>query len=343
MKYQTLQNTVFFSFLIAVSLVFALILLPFFKPILWAIILSVVFYPLNKRIEKKIKNGAISSTITIAIILLLLFTPLYLVGSMVLKEAVDLYQNTTSYSIQTAVSNTSELLQIFGINVSKEQLLSLAQNTGKTVASVSYNLASSATKSFTTFFVQFFLMLYILFFTLKDAEKYINKIKHILPLGTQRENVLFNRIATVIRAIFKGTLAIAVLQGFVGSLFLFIAGVESVALWGAVMTILALIPALGPALVLALFAFVLFIQGNLLSALVLVFGIALVSVLDNILRPILVGKQTHIPDVFILISVLGGIYLWGISGFVLGPVFAGVFLTMWDMFEKIYKKELDND
>ncbi|MBP9668658.1 MAG: AI-2E family transporter, partial [Candidatus Pacebacteria bacterium] len=184
-------------------------------------------------------------------------------------------------------------------------------------------------------------MLYLLFFLLRDGEKIAARLMRMIPLGDTRELFLFERFSTTVRAVMKGTLIVALAQGAIGGLLFAIAGVKSAALWGAAIALVAIIPAAGPAVVWIPAALILFYMGNTFGAIVIALGGGLVlSTIDNILRPILVGKDTNMPDSLILLSVLGGISTFGIAGVILGPVIAALFLALWHLFEEQYHDDL---
>jgi predicted PurR-regulated permease PerM len=163
----------------------------------------------------------------------------------------------------------------------------------------------------------------------------------VLPLGDTRELFLFERFTSTVRAIAKGSLVVALAQGAVGGLLFAIAGVSNPVLWAALMTLLALIPAAGPAVVWLPAGLIMLATGHVASGvIILVGGTLIIALLDNLLRPILVGKDTGMPDALILLSVLGGLSVFGLSGIVLGPVLAALFLALWELFTDEFHDEL---
>jgi len=186
-----------------------------------------------------------------------------------------------------------------------------------------------------------FVMLYILFFLLRDGPKLEKRLVEILPLGDVKERRLFKKFTSTTRATIKGTFVIAIIQGTIGGILFLIAGVGAPLLWGALMGVLSVIPAVGPAVIWIPVGILLLLSGSVWQGvLVLIGGAAIISLVDNILRPILVGKDTQMPDVVILLSTLGGLTLFGISGFIIGPIIAAFFLAMWQMFEEEFRTEL---
>ena len=187
------------------------------------------------------------------------------------------------------------------------------------------------TQNVISFSVQFFLMLYVLFFFLRDGRQIIRQVINVLPLGNAWERVLINRFASVSRATLKGTLIVAMIQGSIGGITFALLGIEGALFWGVLMTVLSLLPVGGSGIVWAPTAVVLVTQGLWVKAVILVLvGMLGIGLIDNLLRPILVGRDTKMPDYLVLISTLGGLAWFGLSGFVIGPVIAALFLTFWE-------------
>jgi predicted PurR-regulated permease PerM len=177
------------------------------------------------------------------------------------------------------------------------------------------------------------LALYVLFFFLRDGQRMVDGLVRALPLGDDRERTLLARFAAVSRATIGGALVVAGVQGALGGLTFWILGLPAPVLWGVAMTILSFLPAVGASLVWGPAAIILALTGSPVRAAILVLiGALLIGIVDNLLRPILVGRYTRLPDFLILVSTLGGLAVFGLSGIVIGPVIAAFFLTVWDMF-----------
>jgi predicted PurR-regulated permease PerM len=183
------------------------------------------------------------------------------------------------------------------------------------------------------FVVSFFLMLYLLFFLLRDGGALVHHLDRAIPLARDHREQLAAKFTTVIRATVKGNVVVALVQGVLGGLILWILGIQAPLLWGVLMALLSLLPAVGAAMVWVPIAVFLMLAGSAGKALVLVlFGVFVIGLVDNVLRPVLVGKDTQMPDYLVLVSTLGGIALFGINGFVIGPVIAALFIAVWDLF-----------
>ena len=186
-------------------------------------------------------------------------------------------------------------------------------------------------------FGQFFLMLYVLFFFLRDGDQLLLVIARALPLGDARERALFERFTAVTRATLKGTLVVGAVQGTLGAIFFALLGLEGPVFWGAMMWACSLIPVIGPTIIWLPTAIFLLLTGAIAKGLLLLgLGTFVIALADNIIRPILVGRETRMPDFLVLLSTLGGLTLFGLSGFVAGPAIAALFITAWDMFAREY-------
>jgi predicted PurR-regulated permease PerM len=176
-------------------------------------------------------------------------------------------------------------------------------------------------------------MLYLLFFLLRDGDDLSRRITKAIPLRPDHQRALLDTFTTVIRATVKGNIVVAVLQGALGGLIFWLLGIRAPLLWAAVMAVLSLLPAVGAALVWFPVAVYLLATGAVWQGVVLIaYGMLIIGLVDNVVRPILVGQDTKMPDYVVLIATLGGIAIFGINGFVIGPVIAAMFIAAWDIY-----------
>jgi predicted PurR-regulated permease PerM len=234
-------------------------------------------------------------------------------------------------SMRTAFPALNNLLARLGIDMSnlKEDALNAAMSSGKFIAGHTLSIGQNAFE----FLMSVVLMLYITFFMLRDGSYLVDLMIRALPLGDVRERMLFSLFAEVTRATIKGNVVIAILQGTIGGITLWALDIHGAILWGVVMAFASLIPAVGSALVWVPIALYLTAIGEVTSALILTgIGAGIIGMLDNVLRPILVGRDTKLPDYIVLLSTLGGIALFGINGFVIGPLVAALFIAFWGIF-----------
>ena len=342
------QSAFFFALLIAASLAFIALLMPFFEPILWAITLAVVFRPVDRKISELLhERENLAALSTLLIILFVVIVPAWFLFTAVAGEGIALYQAISNGEIdlsgpinwmQSAWPSLAERIEGFGINIqeAKENLSASAVQSSQWAASHIFTFGQNTLR----FTAMFFLMLYLLFFFLRDGKKIIDIIIDVLPIGDERERYLLAKFAEVSRATIKGTLVVGMIQGTMGGVMFAVLGIQSAVFWGVVMTILSILPAIGSALIWMPAAIYLIASGMVIKGVVLILvGSFVIGLVDNVLRPILVGRDTKMPDYLILLSTLGGLGLIGISGFVLGPVIAAFFLAIWGMFAQQYNFE----
>jgi predicted PurR-regulated permease PerM len=263
-----------------------------------------------------------------------------LVITSVLNEGIGLYDKLQSGEINPAqyieklhnsFPRLQSLLGRFGMDINhlKADAINAAMAGGKFLAQNTFSIGQNAFE----FIVNLALMLYITFFMLRDGNKLLDLMMRALPLEDSRERMLFSLFAEVTRATIKGNIVIAIMQGTVGGITLALLDVHGALLWGVSMAFASLIPSIGSALVWVPISVYLFAIGETTSAVILIgIGAGVIGILDNILRPVLVGRDTKLPDYLVLLSTLGGIALFGINGFVIGPLVAAVFLAFWGIF-----------
>lgn len=345
MQFKTLQTTLFISLLVAATALFVWLINDYIFAVFWAVVLAVVFYPFYKWVLRKMRGySSFASLITIVFIVIVVVAPLYILGSLVAHEAISLYesfsqQDITSQSIMAQVRVVLQPLSQFGpeVNAMEQQVVSLVQSFSSRIGSFALDIGKATAGTV----VGVLLTLYILFFALRDGEAIGKRIMQVLPLGDQKERLLFDRFVSIVRAMLKGSFIIALVQGLLGGILFAAVGFQAAALWGFVMGILSLIPATGTAIVWLPAGLFLIATGSVWKGIiVLAVGTFVIGLVDNLLRPILVAKDTAMPDVLVLLSVLGGITLFGVTGIIIGPVITAFFLSMWQLFEHDYEKEL---
>jgi predicted PurR-regulated permease PerM len=345
MRNESLQHGFFLGLLLLVTLTFLGLIQNFLKPIFWAVVLATLFYPTFQWWEQQCNGrSALASVTTILTIVVIVVVPLLLVGLLVASEASTVYQRlasgridlpVTARELRQLVPAAADLLERFGVSLQdlQKQVSDAALGASQFLASGVVAFGQNALRGGALFF----LSLYLLFFFFRDGAQLLDRIAWALPLSDVRERRLFWKFAEVSRATLKGTIVIGLVQGILGGLIFWILGIEGAVLWGVVMAILALLPAVGAAVVWVPAAALLFATGRALEGLLLlVFGAVIISLADNVLRPLLVGRDTKMPDYLVLLTTLGGITLFGLSGVVIGPIIGALFLTVWDMFGHDY-------
>lgn len=335
------EDRSFLFLLLVVTIAFGLLLKPFFSAILWAVLLTIIFAPLQQRLTQAFpKHANLTALLTLVIILLIVIIPLGIITGMLAKEGTLLYQRLSSGEIniqqwvdkaRESVPILTELAERFKIDLTdlKHQLSTAAVASSKFLATQAFSIG----QGYVQFALSFVIMLYLTFFFLRDGRTLIQLIIRALPLGNEREMLLAQKFAEVSRATVKGNLLVAIVQGSLGGFIFWVLDIQGVVLWAVVMTILSLLPAVGTALVWGPAAIYLLVMGHIWQGVVLIlFGTFVIGLVDNVLRPILVGRDTKLPDYLVLLSTLGGIALFGLNGFVVGPVIAALFLAFWQIF-----------
>ena len=337
------SNNFFFTILLSlVSVAFFTLIQPYYSAIIWAVILALIFYPLRTKLTVLLRGrNGIASLITVLLICILVFIPMMIVLSSLAVEINALYQRlqTNATDLPQLLSNGIAHLPEWAkhalrennfdsVDAIREKLSGVALSVGRYLAG-SAVIIGKGTLGLT---ISFSLMVYLLFFLLKDGAALVKKIYEVMPLSAKIKRRLFLKFAGVARATVKGTLVVAIAQGALGGIGFWFAGLSGSLLWGALMAFLSLIPAVGTALIWIPAVIFLYSTGELLTATLLtLYFVIVVGLADNLLRPLLVGKDTRMPDYLILLTTLGGLQFFGINGFVLGPLIAGLFISSWNL------------
>jgi len=239
------------------------------------------------------------------------------------------YIRQISDALPESVRNFLAQFEIYNLSSLYAKISSGMMQASKYLATQAFDIG----QNFFAFLVEFCIMLYLLFFLLKDGPALTHRIKNLIPLTDEHKQFLFQKFNTVVRATVKGNVVIAAVQGLLGGLIFWILGIQGALLWGVVMGFLSLLPAVGAAIVWLPVAVYFLVTGNVWNgAILILFGFLVIGLSDNILRPLLVGKDTKMPDYLVLISTLGGLSLFGLTGFVIGPLIAAMFIAIWDLF-----------
>jgi len=329
--------------LAAVSVAFTYLMLPFVAVILWACIIALVFYPLHAKILSRVSESEnLAALITLLLCIVIAITPALFLFSSFIKQGTAVYQQLESgqikpslwlEQIRTAFPQIDQLLQIIGLDIStlKQKLGALSVEAGKVMAGNALSIGQNTL----AWLASLGLMLYLTFFMLRDGAKLIPVLIRALPLGDERERLLMKKFVEVTRATIKGSLVVAMVQGALGGFIFWALDIPGPVLWGVVMTVLSLIPIVGASLIWLPVGLYLLATGAATDGIILIaFGAIVIGLVDNILRPILVGRDTKMPDYLILLSTLGGFSVFGMTGFVLGPLIAALFLTFWEIFTR---------
>ena len=338
-----LQRKFFLLLLVLITVSLLAILLPYYGAIFWAGILALLFTPLNRRLLARWpKRHNLTSLFTLTVILLLVILPVAVITSALIQQAAAFWNQVQSgeFNLVRYVDQITSLLPqfvrshleelgLFTLEDVQKRLADSASQIGQYLAPQALNLGQTTLH----LLVSFGIMMYLLFFLLRDGASLAAEVRRAIPLDTDSKRFLLNKFTTVIRATVKGNVAVAATQGFLGGLIFWFLGIQGALLWGVLMAFLSLLPAVGAGLIWGPVALYFLATGKVTQGIVLIaFGVFVIGLVDNILRPLLVGKDTKMPDWVVLISTLGGMSLVGINGFVIGPLIAAMFMATWDLF-----------
>lgn len=348
MTYESLERWTFLALLLLVSLAFFFLMKPFFGPIFWAVALALIFHPLRQRIEARLgPRPNLVAFLTLMVSLVIVVIPVIVLVSSLVAEGVILYEKIQDGEIRPgeyldrinrsfpAIGHTLAQFDLSFAEL-RDQLTSALTGAGQFLAKQALDIGQNTFR----FFLNLVLMIYLAFFLLRDGTRLVELLIQALPLGDERERLLFAKFAEVTRATVKGNLLIAIIQGALGGLIFWILGLSGALLWGVVMAIFSLLPAIGASLVWVPAAIYLAAVGDTVPAIILtLFGAIVIGLADNLLRPILVGRDTKLPDYIVLLSTLGGLIMFGINGFVMGPLVAALFMAFWGIFIREFAEE----
>ena len=342
-------HRVFILILVAViSAVFLQMIRGFIVTVLMAAIFSGLAHPLYRRVLHLVRGRrATAAVLTLLVILLVVVTPLVVFMGIVATEALDISQSVTPW-VRQHIREPSRLglllerlpyadqIQAQFQAYSTQIIEKMGELAGR-VSSFLVNSLSAATRVTVGFLFQLFVMLYAMFFFLAGGRQVLDSGLRYVPLPEADKELMVDKFVSVARATLKGTFVVGVVQGGLAGLALAVVGIQGATFWGTLMVVLSIIPALGTALVWVPAVVYLFAVGKTTSAIGLALWCSLVvGTVDNFLRPKLVGRDTKMPDLLILLSTFGGLSMFGIVGFVLGPIIAALFIAVWQIYGKAF-------
>ncbi|GHB33122.1 AI-2E family transporter [Salinicola rhizosphaerae] len=345
------QHKAFILLLSLVSIAFVWLLLPFYGAILWAVILAILFQPMHRRLESRLHGRRNTAAfISVMACVFIVIIPMSLIFMGMVREGASVYQRINNGeidfsgyiqslrdSLPPTVQDWMGTAGIGSFSDLSNRLASALEQGSQIIATHMLSIGQNTLQ----FLVSTGIMLYLLFFLFRDGRSLGRRIREAAPLSDAYTYKLTDKFTAVVRATVKGNVIIAVVQGAIGGVAFWALGIEGALLWGVMMAFLSLLPAIGSAIVWVPVAAYLLLSGDYTRGLILVFvGVVVIGLVDNLLRPPLVGKETKLPDYVVLISTVGGMTLLGINGFVLGPLIAALFIVAWSLFR--HEKETDD-
>jgi predicted PurR-regulated permease PerM len=340
------QNIGFIILLVIITVFFLYIIKPFFYAIFWAALLAGIFMPLHRVLNKKIKNPNLCASATLVIILLCLIIPIGLLIHLLILEAFDIYKSFDSQSgawmeTLTATLNAMSQSALFAnFHIDQAFILEKSQDIIKAVTGYIISHISDFTQNTIVIIIKFAAMLYTLFYFLRDGERLLEAISSHMPVNKRYLNTFSHQFLSTAKAALKFTFVIGGIQGFLGGMIFYITGIERTLVWGVIMLGLSILPAVGCSFVWVPAGIIMLFLGNIWQGIaILVFGAVVISSVDNLLRPVLLGRDTNMHALLIFFSTLGGIAVLGISGFVMGPIIAALFMASWKLFLEFHQEK----
>lgn len=334
---------------LVISIVFLFMIRGYLKALFLAVVFSAMATPLYRRLRDKLGGRqALASGFTLLILILLVILPLSGFLGIVAAQALELTENVVPW-VQEKIRDPSSLHFTLPSWIPFQDKLQpythqIAGKLGEAAGSIGkflFNSVSAGTRGTATFFVSLFIMLYAMFFFLMRGESMRGSFLAYSPLSEQDKKMLVDKGISVARATIKGTLVIGIVQGALGGIAFAVVGIKGAAFWATIMAVMSIIPAVGTALVWIPAVVYLLLTGHVGTGVGLaVWCAAVVGSVDNLLRPRLVGGDTEMPDLLILLSTLGGLSMFGAVGLIIGPVIAGIFMTVWEIYGTTFQELL---
>jgi len=340
MNKEAINKWVLLLLVFFISALFLSMIRQFLMAIFLAGIFSALSYPLYRRLEHWFSGRrALASIVALLLIVVVVIIPLGALLGIVIDQAFKVGQAATPWVAQQ-LSQPDEITQALKslpfydrIEPYRNLILTKAGELVGHISGFIINRLRSAALGTVNFIFMLFIMLYTMFFFLMDGDKLIEKILYYLPLEDKDERRMLNKFTSVTRATLKGTAVIGILQGTLAGAAFAVVGIDSAVFWGTIMAVLSFIPGIGTALVWVPAVIILAATGHFAKAIGLgVFCAAVVGSIDNLLRPILVGRDTQMHELMILFGTLGGIIMFGVVGIIIGPIIAALFVTIWDIY-----------
>jgi predicted PurR-regulated permease PerM len=326
------------------SAIFFWMVRAFVWPVFWAAVLAVLFHGIHARLLAACRGRAApAAVLSMLAVVVFVVLPFALVAGAIGRQGLLLYRGIAAGEInvqgpidmlERSLPAVSGFLARYGVDL--DQLRVSVQDLAASATRIVATYALGVGQDALWVMVLFALMLYLLFFFFRDGERIVARMTHVLPLGEARRTRLLLKFTEVVRATVKGNLIVAAAQGGLLTLLFWIVGIQTAVFWGVVTAVLSLLPAVGASFVWVPGAIILLATGQIWQGLVVFLGGVAITAAENVLRPIVIGRDTRMPDYLILVSTLGGIMVFGLAGFVAGPVIAALFLVLWELFAEEY-------
>lgn len=333
---------------LVVSALFVAVVWPFLKPLLLAALLAALFHPFYRWVTRMLgSRRSLAAIVTLIILFILIAGPLSAFAGLVVKQAATLGDEALPWLQQhfgaAASFNAHDWLArqfpaLSDYIPPQEQLVQNAGVAAKSAGGFVVSLLTRMTAGTATFVLDLFIMAYAMFFFFKDGRAMIEQMLYYVPLSRADKTRMLEQFTSITRATLKGTLLIGIIQGTLAGLGFWLAGIDGAAFWGTLMAILSILPAVGAPVVWVPAGIYLLLSGRVVTGLVLMgWCAAVLAAVEYVVRPALIGTDIKMPDLLVLVGTLGGLYLFGPIGFIVGPIVCGLFLTVWDIYGTTFR------
>jgi len=348
MNKESVQRWSLLLLVLLISALFVAMIRQFLITIFLAGLFAALARPLYLRLAKWFRGRRVlASLATLLLLIMIILLPLSGLVGIITAQAVKVGETVTPW-IERQLKEPETISGVFNrlpfSDYIKPYRNDIFKKAGEMVGKMSgflINSLSTATIGTANFLIMTLIMLYTMFYFLIDGDKLLTQILYYVPLKYDDEERILKQFTSVARATLKGTAVIGFLQGTLAGLAFAVVGIPSAVFWGAIMTVASIIPSIGSALIWGPAAFILALNGQIGKAIGLtVFCAVVVGSLDNLLRPILVGKDTKMHELLVFFSTLGGIIMFGIVGILIGPIIAALFSAIWDLFGLVFQDML---
>lgn len=340
MKVEHLYTTISIVIFVGLLYLFYKVLSPFLTPIAWAMVLSITFYPVYRMFAKLIKRPWAASLITLLIILIVIIGPFTYILSALVDEITHTYSTIENkgFEVITRIQEHPTFSKLFekvssyterkDVDLNEAAIKSL-----KAIGGYIGERISQLFKNVIVFAMSFIIMCLTTFFFLKDGELLANYIKARLPFVEEQKKQVETRVKEMVIAAIYGGLAVGIVQGTLGGLAFLVLGLPAPVLWGSAIAIFSLVPVFGAFTIWGPTSVILILSGSYAKGIGLfIFGTFVISMVDNILKPLIIGGRTKLHTLLIFFSVLGGIKFFGFIGFILGPLIAVLCLSLLEIY-----------
>jgi predicted PurR-regulated permease PerM len=319
------------------------IISPFLTPIAWAIVFSVVFYPVYAFICRHIKVKAIASSITVLLVFVVIIAPITYISFLLIDELQQFGTYMNSGGLEFVRTQTEQLKAspffsklISFISENDVPTADLIMDNAKKIGKVIAEKLSLRITNVLAAAINFLFMIFTIFFLFKDGPRFLRRVKDYMPFSEEQKARLAVQMKEMIASTVYGGVAVSIIQGFLGGIAFYVIGIESPVLWGIAISVMSFVPLVGTLSIWGPASIYLLVQGNYLQGIGLVlFGTFVIAMVDNILKPLIIGSRTKMPTIIIFFSVLGGIKAFGIIGLIMGPLIMAVFVSVFEIFRHV--------